>query len=250
MSTESININRTEDQLRIDQMLDRLDRHGTRPELLILDNLSSLGGGIDENDNSALDGQLRWLTKLRHRGYAVLIIHHAGKSGDQRGASRREDILDTTIKLEELKEEELPADREGATFDMEFTKTRGVTPEPSKIRLSLRTNHTGASDWQYSRSVTAKPHYKTLRRIHLGVRQTNGSVRAYRSQTELKEKYLSKGAVSKHVSRLTADLLVVTERDRICITEEGARLSSELFGELPCGDVGHIVKGPDERLVP
>jgi hypothetical protein len=95
-----------------------------------------------------------------------------------------------------------------------------------------------------------KPHYNTLRRIHLGVRLSGGGVRAYRSQQELTEEYLTKGAVSKHIAKLTADLLVVTERDRICITEKGAALSTELFGEPPIGKVGHIVKGPDERLVP
>lgn len=49
--------------------------------------------GYDENDNSHLDRYLAWLREIRHRGITVLIVHHAGKGGDQRGASRREDIL-------------------------------------------------------------------------------------------------------------------------------------------------------------
>ena len=31
--------------------------------------------------------------------FSVLIVHHAGKGGQQRGTSRREDVLDTSISL-------------------------------------------------------------------------------------------------------------------------------------------------------
>lgn len=77
--------------MRIDAMLDDVDA-----EMIIFDNLSSLRSGVDENDNSALDAFLQWLLALRHKGYAILLIHHAGKGGDQRGASRLEDFLDTS----------------------------------------------------------------------------------------------------------------------------------------------------------
>ena len=40
----------------------------------------------------------------RRRGMAVLLIHHAGKSGDQRGTSAREDIMDTVISLRRPRE--------------------------------------------------------------------------------------------------------------------------------------------------
>ena len=37
----------------------------------------------------------QWLLRLRRRGVSVLVVHHAGKNGDQRGISKREDLLDT-----------------------------------------------------------------------------------------------------------------------------------------------------------
>jgi hypothetical protein len=40
-----------------------------------------------------------WLLQLRRQGIAVLLIHHAGTNGRQRGTSRREDALDTVIAL-------------------------------------------------------------------------------------------------------------------------------------------------------
>lgn len=40
-----------------------------------------------------------WLLRLRRRGVAVLLVHHADVNGRQRGTSRREDALDTVIAL-------------------------------------------------------------------------------------------------------------------------------------------------------
>jgi hypothetical protein len=37
--------------------------------------------------------------RLQHRGIGVLLVHRSGKSGEQRGTSRREDVLDTVIGL-------------------------------------------------------------------------------------------------------------------------------------------------------
>lgn len=67
--SRQININNTEDQNLIVKTLEKLEQAGRRPDLIILDNLSSLGGGIEENDNSALESQLMWLVRLRHMGY-------------------------------------------------------------------------------------------------------------------------------------------------------------------------------------
>ena len=67
--------------------------------------------------------------KLRRRGISVLIVHHAGKGGQQRGTSRREDVLDTSISLRH------PADYspvEGARFEVHLEKARGVHGDAAK----------------------------------------------------------------------------------------------------------------------
>ena len=68
-------------------------------DLLILDNLSSLARGMRENEADDWGGFQAWLLSLRRAGKAVLLIHHAGKGGQQRGTSRREDVMDTVIAL-------------------------------------------------------------------------------------------------------------------------------------------------------
>jgi hypothetical protein len=44
-------------------------------------------------------GRPRRFPSERRQGIAVLLIHHAGTNGRQRGTSRREDALDTVIAL-------------------------------------------------------------------------------------------------------------------------------------------------------
>jgi putative DNA primase/helicase len=62
-----------------------------------------------------------WLLRLRRKGMAVLIIHHAGVNGKQRGTSRREDALDTVIALRRP-DDYSPLD--GARFEVHFEKLR------------------------------------------------------------------------------------------------------------------------------
>jgi hypothetical protein len=40
-----------------------------------------------------------WALSLRRAGKSALFIHHGGKSGAQRGTSRKEDVLDAVISL-------------------------------------------------------------------------------------------------------------------------------------------------------
>jgi KaiC/GvpD/RAD55 family RecA-like ATPase len=106
-----------------------LEPHLEGVELLILDNLSSLTAVIRDNDADSWNPIQAWLLRLRRRGISVLIVHHAGKGGEQRGTSRREDVLDTSISLRR------PSDyvpTEGARFEVHLEKARGVHGEPAK----------------------------------------------------------------------------------------------------------------------
>ena len=109
-------------------------------ELLILDNLSSLTAVIRDNDAESWNPIQAWLLKLRRRGISFLIVHHAGKGGEQRGTSRREDILDTSISLRR------PSDYvaiEGARFEVHLVKGRGIHGEdakPFEARLEMLGN--------------------------------------------------------------------------------------------------------------
>lgn len=98
-----------------------LDQHN-EVRLVILDNLSALCGGA-ENDAESWQPMQDFILRLRRRGLAVLFDHHSGKAGAQRGTSKREDVLDVVINLRE------PANyhpSEGARFEVHFEKARGI----------------------------------------------------------------------------------------------------------------------------
>src|ERR1700730_9378264 len=87
-----INRSTDEGQQAPDPLLEGID-------LVILDNLSTLCPSRSESASDAWVPMQNWLLSLRRQGISVLLIHHAGTNGRQRGTFRREDALDTVIAL-------------------------------------------------------------------------------------------------------------------------------------------------------
>ncbi|MDA0287053.1 MAG: AAA family ATPase [Proteobacteria bacterium] len=80
-------------------------------KLIVLDNISTLVRSGLENESRSWQPIQDWTLEMRLRGYSILLIHHTGKSGDQRGTSSRIDTPDGAIKLTPL---EVPVE-EGTT---------------------------------------------------------------------------------------------------------------------------------------
>ncbi len=106
-----------------------------KPEikLIIVDNIVTVCRGIKEGDNNDwADTVQPWALRMRKAGRTVLFVHHTGKSGDQRGGSGKEDILDTSLQLKH------PSDYEpeqGARFEVHFKKNRGFQGDEAKSIL-------------------------------------------------------------------------------------------------------------------
>ena len=131
-----------EEHKAIIQLLAFMKESGTNPKLIVLDNLSTLRRGINENDNSEAQLLLDFLVKLRHMGYCVLIVHHTNKKGEQRGASIIEVPLDYIIKLEPPAKADT-AFQQSASFTVELTKVRNKRPSNHEFKCKLKENHSG-----------------------------------------------------------------------------------------------------------
>ena len=147
------------------QLLNYMQRENKRPKLIVLDNLSTLRRGVNENDNSETEKLLSFMVKLRHMGYAVLAIHHTNKAGDQRGASILEVPMDYIIKLSHPDKSDA-AFKQGACFNVEFTKVRNKAPKIRDFMVELTETADGSLDFAINTSLTEVPHeYALLRAI-------------------------------------------------------------------------------------
>ena len=98
-------------------------------DLIIVDNLSTICPGVKENDADSWVPVQQWALAQRRAGRTVLFVHHAGKSGTQRGSSRKEDVLDTVIGLR--RPPDCSADQ-GCRFELRFEKSRGFHGQDAK----------------------------------------------------------------------------------------------------------------------
>lgn len=112
-------------------------------KVLILDNLSCLFSGVNENEADAWEAVLPWLLTLRRHRIAVVIVAHSGRDGkNMRGTSRREDAAFSVIRLDEVSDE--GAERKnGARFISRFTKDRNSKIEQPSYEWSFQTGEDG-----------------------------------------------------------------------------------------------------------
>jgi AAA domain/Helix-turn-helix domain of resolvase len=129
-------------------------------DLVVVDNLSTLCRGLKENDADSWTPVQNWALSLRRAGKSVLLVHHDGKSGSQRGTSRKEDVVDTVIGLRK------PPDyspEQGARFEVHFEKSRGFHGEKAKPFEARLVN----DQWAIS-DIKAGDDSDTIRSLHEG----------------------------------------------------------------------------------
>lgn len=124
---------------------DLLERLSDGVALIVLDNLSSLAVGR-ENEADDWQPMQDLVLSLRRSGTSTLIVHHSGKGGQQRGTSRREDVLDTVVALRRPEDYEAT---DGARFEVHFEKHRGFAGlDAAPFEAALEIAGDGAIRWQ------------------------------------------------------------------------------------------------------
>jgi hypothetical protein len=167
-------------------------------EVIVIDNLSAWARSGRENEAESWQPIADWLLTLRRRGITVILIHHAGKGGQQRGTSKREDLLDVVIQLSRPSDYE---PRQGAVFVAEFSKARALVGDVAEsIELKLGGTDERA-EWTW-RTVEAS----TYDRV---VALAKEDMKPGEIATELE---INKSTVSRHLRR--ARELGDVQRDR------------------------------------
>jgi len=142
-------------------------------DVIILDNISTLVRSGKENEAESWLPVQNWVLRHRRQGRAVILLHHAGKGGAQRGTSKREDVLDTVISLRH------PADyspEEGARFEVHFSEVpRFPWQRGAAIRGTLRSpQRLGPVDAFRDRRCGTGSRGRCHQRGHVGPRRSGG----------------------------------------------------------------------------
>jgi len=133
-----IDLSNQADQADLEPHLDGID-------LIVVDNISTLCRNGAENEADSWLPVQEWGLKQRAAGKTVMFIHHAGKGGQQRGTSKREDVLDTVVALRRPSNYD-PA--QGAVFELHFEKSRGFAGADARpFEAALVTDDQGGLDW-------------------------------------------------------------------------------------------------------
>lgn len=122
-----------------------INKHLTGVELVIIDNISTLCRGGRENESESWSPVQEWALYLRKSGISVLFIHHAGKNNQQRGASKKEDIMDTVISLKRPEDYE---SSQGARFEVHYEKARGIIGDDATPFEAWLKTEGDSSIWQ------------------------------------------------------------------------------------------------------
>lgn len=121
-------------------------------DLLVVDNISTLCRTGVENDAESWAPVQQWLISLRRRDISVILVAHDGKSGDQRGTSKKEDIMDNVIHLTKPNPKERYGDG-GAEMKVEFSKCRN-SPDGALMMFQCWLDKEG--EWHMHDGYTAK----------------------------------------------------------------------------------------------
>lgn len=137
-------------------------------DLIVVDNLSTLCRKVKENESDSWEPVQEWALSLRSRGKSLLLVHHAGRSGQARGTSRREDILDTVVLLKRP-EDYKPS--EGARFEVHYEKARGFYGEEATAFEARLEERDGKALWT-TRDIGLSPQETARRWLAQGLPQT------------------------------------------------------------------------------
>jgi len=157
-------------------------------DLIIVDNISSLFRSGIENDAESWQPAQDWALSQRRCGKSILFIHHAGKGGQQRGTSKKEDALDTVICLKNPSG--YRADQ-GANFEVIFEKTRHFAgPAALPFQVKLRVEEDGLWYWDVSDIETDPTVMRTAELLKQGCtfKQIQEQTGLTKSQVESRKK--------------------------------------------------------------
>lgn len=147
-----------------------------RPDVVILDNLSTLATVANENDTAEVQKVVKFLARLKQARIGCIVVHHANKGGQQfRGNTMLATTFEVIIGLKQDRSQ-AALDTSGTTrFQLEWTKFRGRRDATIGDRAVHLAEREGRLAW-----VSERPEDEVLEALAALIRSN-----AYRTQEEV-----------------------------------------------------------------
>ena len=136
---------------------------GGRFDVVIINSVSTLVRSGIENEAEAWAPIQDWMLDHRFNERTFILLHHEGRSGHSRGTTKREDVLDTVMRLKQRRDE---VQGQESVFELSYPKDReffGSNSEPLLLHLSTQS---GVVVWSHQ-SVRRHPHLRLPGSMHV-----------------------------------------------------------------------------------
>ena len=107
---------------------------------------------------------MRWMLGHKRAGRTVIVVHHSGKAGKQRGSSKHEDALDWSINL--VADKQAPHD--GALrFSLVWEKARHLASDQvTPIAVTMQKGDDGVLTWKHQQGTHKDPKIVKALKLH------------------------------------------------------------------------------------
>lgn len=123
----------------------QIDEITGNAQVIFVDNISCLVRRGRENESDSWQPVADWALQMRALGRSVVFLHHDGKSGGQRGTSKREDALDTVIQLKKPSDYKIT---DKSRFEIHFEKYRPGDGVMNPMEVKLESGPAGEDAWK------------------------------------------------------------------------------------------------------
>ena len=151
----------------------------------------------------------------------MLVVHHSGKNGQQRGASIIEVPMDFILRLSQ-KDRTNAGKYQEARFDLTFDKIRGKRPMNDELSVSLRPNDQGVLSLYFDVTESnIEPRYRVLKYLKQKGRET------YRVMARDLE--MATGSIGGHLDKLLLEELIEGAKASPKVTVHGRSLLHDFW---------------------
>jgi len=145
-----------------------------KPDLVILDNLSTLATIEDENSAGQFSDVIKFLMRLKQLDTACILVHHSNKGASSyRGSTKLATTFEVILGLEQLNNTKA---QHGTAFTLKWDKYRGERDGRTTIK-DMWLNTTGQDDesptWEHEVSADDEMHtmLELIRSVEFGTQE-------------------------------------------------------------------------------